>query len=190
MYGMSTESFAYKLQHDIRTYIGIPVSIGVSNTHIKSKIFSKVNKPYGICCPDGAEEEYLFETLLLKDIPFIGKSYQKRLKYRCKTVADFMHLGYRQLKTDIGKSATDLWFELMGVNAFIVKKSKKEKFMSRSRSFNKQMTTNKDFLKTQLLKNFNLLFEKMIKKEFEARKIALLLRDKSFVTHIYEMTLP
>ena len=107
------EAFVYKIQHDIKTKIGIPVSIGVSNTHIKAKIFSKVNKPYGICCLSDEQEKCLFSELPLKDIPFVGKSYQKRLKYRCKTIADFMHLGYRKLKLDIGKTATDLWFELM-----------------------------------------------------------------------------
>ncbi len=44
---MDIETFTLYLQEKIRQHIGIPVSIGVSNTRLRAKIFSKINKPYG-----------------------------------------------------------------------------------------------------------------------------------------------
>ena len=42
----SLDEYLRDLQHDILKNIGIPVSIGVSNTRLKAKIFSKIRKPF------------------------------------------------------------------------------------------------------------------------------------------------
>jgi nucleotidyltransferase/DNA polymerase involved in DNA repair len=54
----------------LEKYVGIPVSIGVSHTRMKAKIFSKINKPYGIYIGLGSEKE-LFRDLPLAQIPFV-----------------------------------------------------------------------------------------------------------------------
>lgn len=46
---LDIDEYLAQLQRDILERIGIPVSIGVSNTRLKAKIFSKVHKPFGIC---------------------------------------------------------------------------------------------------------------------------------------------
>lgn len=46
---LDIEQYLKNLQEDILKQIGIPVSIGVSNTRLKAKIFSKARKPFGIC---------------------------------------------------------------------------------------------------------------------------------------------
>ena len=40
------EAYANDLKREILDRIGIPVSIGIANTRIKSKIFSDINKPF------------------------------------------------------------------------------------------------------------------------------------------------
>lgn len=70
--GMDITQYSFHLQKKIRQHIGIPVSIGVSNTRIKAKIFSKINKPYGCFIGlDTRREMEAFENLPLRDIPFI-----------------------------------------------------------------------------------------------------------------------
>lgn len=187
MYKIPLEEYIKNLQKDILKNIWVPVSIWVSNTRIKAKIFSKINKPNWIYISlDKENDKEIFSKLPLKVIPYIWKCYQERLKYKATTVYDFINLWYYFLKNKIGKNATDLWFELVWVNAFIVKKSQEVKSMSRWRSFNKNVTDNKSFLYKQLLINFNFLYEEFIDKNFKLKTISIFLRDKEFKTNIYK----
>lgn len=64
MYSTDYAGVASKLQKQILQEVGIPVSIGVANTRIKAKIFSKIRKPYGIFAPlDVSQEDDTFQTL-------------------------------------------------------------------------------------------------------------------------------
>ena len=47
--GLSEYAFAQFLQKEVLRKIGIPVSIGVSNTRLRAKILSEIHKPLGIC---------------------------------------------------------------------------------------------------------------------------------------------
>lgn len=46
---MDGKQFALFLQAEILQKIGIPVSIGVSNTRLRAKILSEIHKPMGVC---------------------------------------------------------------------------------------------------------------------------------------------
>lgn len=185
---ISLEKFVKDLQKDILKKIWIPVSIWVSNTRIKAKIFSKINKPFWIFISFTKEDDKeIFEKLPLKIIPFIWKSCQEKLKYKTKTVYDFLKIWYWDLKKIIWKTATDLWLELSWINALCFKRNSQIKSMSRWRSFNKIKTNNREFLYKNLLINFELLYKDFITKNLELKTISIFLRDKDFVTHIYKL---
>jgi len=182
---ISLEKYIINMQENILKQIWIPVSIWVSNTRIKAKIFSKINKPFWNYISLNHDKN-IFSKLPISIIPYIWKSYQNKLQYKAKTVYDFIQIWYPKLKELIWKNATDLWLELSWVNAFVVKKSKQIKSMSRWRSFNKQITNNKDFLYNQININFNILYEEFIDKDLELKNVSIFLRDKDFITHIYK----
>lgn len=183
---MSVCNYAKMIQKDILKKVWVPVSIWISNTRIKAKIFSKLNKPFWVYYSDNTiQDKEIFSKLPLSIVPYIWKSSQEKFKYSCKTVYDFIKLWYWDLKKQIGKNATDLRLELIWVNAFVVKKSQTVKSMSRWRSFNYYITNNKDFLKKQLISNFNWLYEEFIAKWMELRTISIFLRDKALYTHIF-----
>lgn len=191
LYKMTVGEYLRKLQKNILKEIWIPVSIWCANTRIKAKIYSKLNKPYWVYIWHNTEQEVkLFKKLPLKDIPYIGRAYQERFKYSCKTIYDFVHLWFWRIKKEIGKNWTDLRLELSWVNSFVVKKTPEAKSIWRSRSFNKQMTSNIDFLKEQLLLNFDRVYETICDKNIEVKVISIMLRDKSFYTYIYDYKLP
>lgn len=191
MYKMTTLNYLKKLQKDILQIIWIPVSIWCSNTRIKAKMFSKINKPFWIYIWYDKNQEFkLFKTMNLKLIPFIWKSHQERLKYRAKSIFDYLKLWFWEIKTMFGKNWTDLWLELMWVNAFIVKKTIEVKSISRTRSFNQNITTNKVFLLEQILYNFDKTFELISEKNLEIKNISLMLRDKSFNTYYFTYKFP
>jgi len=183
---LSLINYVKKLQADILKVVWVPVSIWISNTKIKAKIFSKINKPFWVyISTNTTQDKNIFTSLPLSIVPYIWTKTQAKFKYSCNNVYDFINLGYWKLKKMIWKNATDLWLELSWVNAFVVKKSKTTKSMSRWRSFNKNITNDKDYLKNQLILNFNWLYEKFVNKWFEIRTVSIFLRDKSFNTHIY-----
>jgi nucleotidyltransferase/DNA polymerase involved in DNA repair len=183
---LSLYQYVKKLQKDVLKEVWVPVSIWVSNTRIKAKIFSKINKPFWIYISDNNfQDKEIFSSLPLSIVPYIWKQSQEKFKYSCKTVYDFIKLWYWDLKLKMWKNATDLRLELIWVNAFVVKKSHSIKSMTRWRSFNKNITNNKDFLKKQLISNFNWLYEEFINKDLELRTVSIFLRDKSLYTHIY-----
>lgn len=190
LYKLSLENYVKKLQLDILKIIWVPVSIWVSNTRIKAKIFSKINKPFWVYISlDYEKDKGIFTKLPLSIVPFIWRKTQEKFKYTCNNVYDFIKLWYWKLKEKIWKNATDLRLELVWVNAFVVKKSPNAKSISRWRSFNHHITNNKTFLKTQLMTNFNILYEEFITKDFELKTISIFLRDKSMFTHMFSVNL-
>lgn len=190
LYKMTIWQYLKKIQKDILKEIWIPVSIWCANTRIKAKIYSKLNKPYGIYIGHNTEQEVkLFKKLPIKDIPYIWKAYQKEFKYSAQTIYDFISLWFWNIKKRIGKNGTDLRLELSWVNAFVVKKTPKAKSIWRTRSFNKQMSSNYNFLKDQLLLNFDRVYEEICNKNIEVKTISIMLRNKKFYTYIYDYKL-
>ena len=186
MYKLSLLDYIKKLQEDIYKKIGIAVSIWVANTRIKSKVYSKINKPCWIYIwYNDDQEKELFKKIPLKDIPYICKSHKQRFKYSCKTVYDYISLWFWKIKKQIGKNWTDLWLELVWVNAFIINKNNEPKSIWRSRSFNSYKNSNYDFLKSQLLTHFERVFQDISKRNYEIKSISVMLRTKSFDTLIY-----
>jgi len=96
-----------------------------------------------------------------------------------------MILGFKKNNM---KNATDLWLELVWVNAFKVHSKKEVQSISRGRSFNHNITNDKDFLYLQLIENFNYLFEEFVDKNLEMKKIWITFRNKEFITFVYEYT--
>jgi nucleotidyltransferase/DNA polymerase involved in DNA repair len=187
---ISTFQFAQNLQNKILKEIGIPVSIWIANTRIKSKIFSTVKKPFGIFYPDVLEEKDIFEKLPLKRIPFVWKSSQNKLAYKSKSILDFLHLWFWQIKKELWKTWANLWLELMWIDVYIVKKSKTIKSISRTRSFNHRITNNKDFLYQQILINFERAFEVLYDNNLEIAEVGIMFRDKEFKLEYIFMKIP
>ena len=149
-----------------------------------------MNKPFWIYfSTNNQTDKELFNTLPISIVPFIWIKTQEKLKYNCKNVYDFIKIWYWKLKKKLWKNATVLRLELSWVNAFVVKKSKTIKSMSRWRSFNNNITNNKEYLKKQLITNFNWLYEDFITKELELKTLSIYFRDKSFSTNIYSYNL-
>ena len=185
---LSLEDYILKLQKDIITYVWVPVSIWVSTTRIKAKIFSKLNKPRWIFIDTWNSLE-VYKTLNIAIVPFIGPSMRNKLKYKCSNVYDFLNLWYWYLNKNIWKNACDLWLELSWVNSYTVKKNKISKSISRGRSFNKNITNNKDFIYSQMLINFNYLYEEFTIKKYELKKVTIFFRDKEKITTLFHHNL-
>ena len=67
-------SLAEELKHCILHDIGIPVSVGISNTRIRAKMFGEIHKPFGSCVAFSKETvEEIFHSLPVTAVPYIAK---------------------------------------------------------------------------------------------------------------------
>ena len=84
------DDFAETLKAEIYRDIGIQVSIGISNTRIRAKMFGDLHKPYGSYVEfDTPRIESLFQTLAVTEIPYIARGNSERLGILIKTAYDF-----------------------------------------------------------------------------------------------------
>lgn len=84
------EEFANSLKEEILHDIGIPVSIGISNTRIRAKMFGDLRKPFGSFVEFDTEEiQSVFKTLAVTEVPYIARGNSERLGSTVKTVYDF-----------------------------------------------------------------------------------------------------
>ena len=178
---LSLHEYVKKLQQDILTHIGIPVSIGVSNTRLKAKIFSKVNKPFGVCIGIDAQlEKDIFSSLSFREIPFIGSQTSKKLDFHISTILDYIHLGYFEIMRRFWKNGGKLWLELRGVSSMSFLPKKQAKSIGRSRAFNREMTTDPQLLLEKIKMNLERIFSELHYKHYEIKNITLMLIDKSW----------
>ncbi len=191
MYKLSLDKYLKLLQKNILEYIWIPVSIWCSNTRLKAKIYSKINKPYGIYIwLDKDKEKKLFEELKISDVPYIWRSTTEKLKYSCKNIYDFVSLWFWDIKKMLGKNWTDIWLELSWVTSSFIKDESLVKSISRSRSFNKQITNDFYFLKAQFIYHFDIVYEEIVNKNIEIKEVSVMFRDKAFRVEIFSYKFP
>lgn len=178
---LSEYGFAQFLQAEILKKIGIPVSIGVSNTRLRAKILSEIHKPLGVCVWTTSDEFIKHAGKLdFGDIPFIGPASQEKLKYRVHdgNISGFIGVGFAELKNVLWKNWTDIWLEMRGVNMFHPKRQEMDKSISATRSFNYNKTSDKRFVWDHLLMNFERAYERLIDKNLETNHIVITFRDK------------
>lgn len=176
------EEFANSLKEEILHDIGIPVSIGISNTRIRAKMFGDLRKPFGSFVEfDTPEIESLFRTLGVTEIPYIARGNSERLGSTVKTVHDFYAMGWRRVSEILGRNGLILWLELHGVDSWVPHDTeKKRKSIACTRSFNHEMSSNPHFIWRQILMNFERAYDTMLSEKQGARVIWLLLRTKEF----------
>lgn len=174
--------FAEEIKHEIRKVIGIPVSIGVSNTRLRAKMFGEFRKPFGSFVSfDTPEIETIFSHLPVRDIPYIARGNSERLGMHIRTVLDFYRLSPFHVQKTLGKNGVTLWLELHGVDVWRPHDvDKKRKSIISSRSFNHTITDNRHTLWQHCLENIERAYESLLGEKQAVRMIGVLLRTKSF----------
>ena len=178
---LSEYDFARFLQSELLQKVGIPVSIGVSNTRLRAKILSEIHKPMGVCVGSNSPDFLHYAGALpFWDIPFIGRAYQDRLQYKVRGqhIAGFIDVGFWELKRIIGKNGTDIWLELRGVNMIHPVNTNIEKSISATRSFNYHKTSDESFVWNHLLMNFDRAYGRLVEKNLDTNHVIITFRNK------------
>ncbi len=175
-------AFAEDLKKAILHDIGIPVSVGISNTRIRAKMFGDLRKPLGsFVAFDTWEVEAIYKSLAVTEVPYIARGNKELLWYGVQTVYDFYTMNPLKVHNILGKNGSALWLELHGVDSWTAQNTnKKRKSIVCSRSFNHTMTTNPHSIWRQIIMNFERGYETLTSEKQWARVIGVFLRAKDF----------
>jgi len=181
MHKLDVDTYLQNLQYDILKIIGVPVSIWVSNTRLKAKIFSKVYKPFWICIwIDTDEEKNIFRRLSFREIPFIWSQTAKKLDYHISYIQDYIDIWYFNIVRRFWKNGGKIWLELRGVSSMEFKAKSIAKSIWRARGFNRDMTSSEQILLKKIQSNVERLCNELYYKSYEIWNIELLLVDDSW----------
>jgi nucleotidyltransferase/DNA polymerase involved in DNA repair len=181
MHKLDLDTYLLKLQQDILEAIWIAVSIGVSNTRLKAKIFSKVHKPFWVCVwIDAQIERDIFKSLSFREIPFIWSQTSKKLDYYIQYIQDYIDIGYFEIVRRFWKNGGKIWLELQGVSSMDFQTKSIAKSIWRARAFNREMTSNTKILLKKIQSNVDRLCDDLHYKWYEILNIELLLIDKDW----------
>lgn len=149
----------------------------MSNTRLKAKIFSKVNKPFGICAPDRKQEDEIFSQTSFRMIPFIGSQTAKKLDFRIRTIEDYRALGYFCITREFGKNGGRLWLELQGIEVMQFLPRAFAKSIGRARAFHHDQTSDREILFQKLLHHLHTICDELFLDDQEVGIIQVLLID-------------
>jgi len=188
---MSLDKYLLYLQQDILKKVGIPVSIWVSNTKLKAKVFSKINKPFWIFrWLDQETEKTAFSKISFREIPFIGSKTAKKLDFYILSIQDYIDIWYFDIIQRFGKTWWQIWLELRGVSSMWFSSTKTSKTMGRARAFNREMTQNKKILLSHLKSNLSRLCDELYVRWYEIKNIEIMLIDNNWVKYKKQYLLP
>lgn len=191
MHKQDISVYLEELQKDILKRIWIPVSIGVSNTRLKAKIFSKVEKPFWICVwIDAQEEREIFTNLSFREIPFIGSQTSKKLDFHISHIQDYIDIWYFEITRRFWKNGWKIWLELRGVSSMGFLPKTIQKSTWRARGFNREMSSDTKVLLKRIRDNLDRLCDDIYAKWYEIWEISLLLIDSDWNTYKAGKTLP
>lgn len=181
MNNMDIDTYCISLQRDILRVTWVPVSIWVSNTRLKAKIFSKIHKPFWVCVwVDTQKERSFFEELAFREIPFIWSQTAKKLDYHISSIQDYIHLGYFEIVRRFGKNGGRIWLELRWVSSMGFLPKRIQKSIGRARWFNREMTKDPRILLQRIQSNCERICDELYTKWYEIRNISLLLIDSDW----------
>lgn len=190
-YNMSYQKLLYYLKLKIKKEIWIPVSIWAWETKLLAKIFAKYSKPFWSYYEiDQIEINELFKQIPVREIPFIWRQSEDKIKYISKSIYDFKSLPIDSVKKKLMWPWCKIWFELNWINALDFEENKYPLSISRTYSFNPYFTNQKNILRWHLLTNLERAFEELITSNLKTKYIKIFLRKKDFHKLSCDIILP
>ena len=182
LYRASYEDIAMRIKNDVQKELDITVSVGLSLSKTLAKICSRYKKPNGLTALPGYELHEFLKHIPLEMVCGFGPNTVSLLnKFNINMVFDYISKPVAFGDKLLGKIGRELWHELRGENVYTLSKEKKEKYLSISKT--KTFTpssSNKDILKSNLMKNLESACIKLRRHKLSAGYISIYLRTDDF----------
>lgn len=117
----------------------------------------------------------------VRAIPYVGRGNSDRLGSAVKTAYDFYRLPPGKVREILGKNGFTLWLELHGADVWHPHDAtKRQKSLSATRSFNREMTSEYHALWRHLATNLERAYDALLRDKQETRVVSVMLKDKDF----------
>lgn len=178
------------IKDEVKSKLGITVSIGLSTTKVLAKIASNYKKPDGLTIVSGKDCQKFLTNIRLDQVKGFGNNTQALLhKQGIHTPLDFIKTSPEKIKRILGKVGIEMQMELSGYSARPVNSEPSlPKSLARTRSF--KVTTDKNIIHQELLKNLTLAFWHLRRKKLKTSYISIMLRTKDYKTYGHDIKLP
>ena len=173
---------ALQMKRAVEKELGLTVSVGLSPSRALSKIASKQSKPNGFTVVPAREIHQFLPKIPLERVCGFGPNSVALLeKNGIHNVWDYVRLPEARARRLLGKIGSDLWHELRGEAVYPLVTEEKHDYasISKCKTFTPP-SSEKDFVKAQLLRNFESAFIKLRRHRLCARGIAVYLRRQDF----------
>lgn len=195
LYRMSYKEIILKIKNEIKTEIGIPVSIGLAPTKTLAKLACEKAKKL----PDkngiyrirfrNIEEEMLHTPI--EEIWGVGKNtaalFHKFGIYKANEITKQNDFWLNKIW---GKRGIELKQELEGISVYpVIDKPALPKSIQRTSSF-PQFSQDKNYIKSQLHIHLHDVCRKLRKERLKSEIISIMLRTKDFFTHSDSIVMP
>jgi len=182
IYRTSYPDIAYKIKHEIQKELDITVSLGLSLSKTLAKICSDSKKPDGFTAVPGAKLHLFLRNKPLDTVCGFGPNTVELLHKRgIKTVLEYIEKPLLFAQKLLGKIGLELWHELRGNYIYELCTEKKEKYLSisKTKTFSPP-SSNKDFVKGQLIRNLESACIKLRRHGLSAKRLTAILRRHDF----------
>lgn len=172
MDGMNSEQIkpvAHSLVHQIRKWVGVPVSIGIADTKTLAKVASHFAKKYsgykGVCAIDSEEKRLKALSMTeIGDIWGVGwRTAPKLVEQGVKTALDFVNKPQEWVDRRMGITGVRTWLELQGRPSVEDEQESKRKSICTSRSFAQMIDDEKEL--TLRISDFAAICAKKLRSE-------------------------
>jgi DNA polymerase IV len=176
----SEEVLAIRLKEEIRSSLGITVSVGIASTRLLAKIAAGKHKPDGLTIIVPGNEKAFLSQIPVADVPGIGKKTQTLLHAKnIVLMKDIYHYSLKELLDDFGSTGLYLW------NTYHAKEEEastcKNPSISREHTF-EENTSDPEKIKKILLKLSKDIGFSLRKKQVAAFTVGIKLRFPPFRT--------
>ncbi|MFD2433657.1 DNA polymerase IV [Mesonia maritima] len=133
-----TYKFAGELRHKIIKESGLPISIGLSQNKVVSKIATGEAKPNNQRIIEIGTEKPFLAPLSVKKIPMVGnKTYQKLIQLGVQHIHTIQEMPVEMLESVLGKNGKTIWLRAQGIDNTPIIPFHERKSISTERTFNK-----------------------------------------------------
>lgn len=178
----SYEEIALKIKKTVESELGITVSIGLSLTKSLAKICSRDHKPSGFSCVKGYDLHHYLKSIPTERVCGFGPSSVALLrKHGIQTVYEFILRPEIFAKKLFGKVGIELWHELRGEEIYPINTRPKadQVSLSKTKTFSPP-SSDKDFVRAQLLRNLESAFIKLRRHRLRAKALTIFLVNHEF----------
>lgn len=192
LYRRSYIEIAKMIREEIKTKIGIPVSIGISTTKTLAKLAShKAKQSSGTYIIGYRSIKKELQNTKLSEIWGIGHNTNALMeKFGIKTAYEFTSQNDEWLKAKLGIRGLQTKEELLGNSIFKINNiSTLPKSIQNTRSF-ANFTTDKEYIKNSIIYHINHSCERLRELGLKAGGIKIILRSKDFKYFCEKQLLP